>query len=361
MKLKLNRLTVPLLLMALLLNLNSVLAANLPKLVVPVFFVTDRALNLNDNNLGYGLVQVQDEPGLSKIACGVKNIVLEGADTSGITAERMSGLGWWNILPGANSADLTPVIKNTTKSQQDLLAQISAIVNEGPADRPLVLFVNGCCQSFDDSTKTAANISKELGAPVLVFAWAAIPPTLQKYRENEFRQEQSKRRFVSFLSELEKLVPPERIILIAHSMGNRLLFEALRTRYFNYGKNTSHPKYAFAMFACADLNTNNFIAEKKGIAFNSKLTWVTKNNTDPALIGSEIQRIFYERRLGAPITSMNKYLDVPGLQVLDIESLYRLKHDLPIPLFPTLFQSGATGHFKLQKAKQPNLFIISKQ
>lgn len=308
------------------------------KLAIPVYFVTDRALVSNaSTGEDYGDTQLDQ----GKVNFGVKNIVLVGKDIASSGSDRITGLGWW-APSGIAPANQRPVVPNSTFTEDDMISKITEIVLSGDSKRPLILFVHGCCQPFKDSIETAANLERAFEAPVLLYSWCSIGPTEREYRENELRQRGGSGTFYNFLSRLEAKVPPEKIVIVAHSMGNRFVHEALKTRQWNRGSNSACPKFRDVIFACADVNAGDFAKDEHNIAFSCDRLVITKNNTDPALMLSKVQRGFYDR-LGAPIFSLNRLLAGNDAEVYDIENLYRGDHKLPIPVLVDLVRNREGG------------------
>lgn len=327
----------------------------LKTVAVPVFFATDRPLDVQSAaNIRYTDQQLP-EPQLNY---GVKNIVVTGAGIPDGSSERTLGLGWWTPIGTGNK---TAPLRNVTLTRDELFSQLKEIVNSGPLKRPLIVFLNGCCQPFDTAANYAATLSRYSESPMLLYAWAALPPTTQKYRENEQRERQGERRFHEFLSALEKEIPPERLVLVGYSMGNRLLFHGLRQRFFEHGSNPNYPKLRGVVFGCADVNVDDFASDQNYITFNSKQTWVTKNDLDKALNMSQLQRGLYGR-LGAPKSATNRLLQSTTLDILDIRPLMGISHDFPYAYLTDVIRNeegGILPRFRVSQLK-PHLFKVEK-
>lgn len=324
------------------------------RIAVPVYFATDRQLNQTSTNLDYTDQQEQSD----SLSFGVKNMVITENEYGETEADRIGGLGWWHVL-STNGVQSDPSVRNTTLTRQELLSKLKEIVDGGPSKRPLVVFVHGCCTSFNPSMENAARLARSLQAPVVSYAWAAIPPTAEKYRENEVRQRNSSKRFTDFLSDLESVVGPDRIVLVGHSMGNRFLHEALRFRYWNHGQNRTYPRFRCTAFAAADVNVDDFASDETAVAFNSEQTWITANDTDRALFLSQLQRGFYGR-LGAPHGALRKLINTPGIEILEISRISRNSHDLPTLILTQVIRTaegGIQARFTLWQQK-PHLLQV---
>lgn len=350
-----NRLLVISLLVVVVLAAQNSGAIAADKIAIPVFFATDRTLDANGGtDLNYSDLQLTER----KLNYGVKNIVLVGSNIDGDVSERATGLGWWTPLAAAVNEPVQHTM-NQTLTEQEFFNRVKASVEDGDSKRPLVLFVHGCCQPFKSSMEGAAKLELALQAPVILYAWSSMPPTEKLYRENEIRQRNGSEAFYDFLKKLEAVVPPDRTVVIAHSMGNRFVHESLKTRHWERGSNPNCPKYRAVILACADVNVDDFASDEKHVTFSCKKLAVTKNDTDLALLMSKLQRGYYGR-LGAPGSALNKLLNKGDAEIYDIVSIYRNKHDLPVPVLVDIVR-GDEGGFQQQNRffqKKPHLFEV---
>lgn len=312
-----------------------------PKTVFPIFYSTDRTLDPNVPNLSYTSEQLAPD----ELMYGVKNIVLMNNGGANESAERLQGLGWWNLL---DASDPNPPSRTTTLNESDFFSQVKTVADAGPADRPVVLYVHGCCSDFNKTTMDGARIASAMAAPVVVYAWAAIPP-LTKYKDNEPAQANSAKRFNDFLSKLESQIGASRIVIVGYSMGNRFLQESLKVRYWNHGSNASFPKFRATCFMCADVPVYEFAAQNKSVAWCSNDTYISKNNTDGALTASNIVHGLYTR-LGAPLLDFKKIRGAEHVMFYDTQPILPFKHDLPIDLLAQLIRSSDTDY---QPENQP--------
>lgn len=345
-------------LLVLLSEIFSAALAQQGKLVIPIYYATERILDIGSSELTYTDGQISGD----LLSYGVKNVDQSLGENPVVYGDRTRGLEWWSKLPSVSATDLSAQFRSKTLTKQEFLENIKNIVSDGPSKRPLIVYVHGCCASYPPGLEASAQLEKNIQAPVLLYSWAAIPPTTQKYRENEIRQKDGTKRFVAFLEELEKVVPPERTILVAHSMGNRFLYEAMRIRYFRHGSNTGYPKYQAIAFTAADVQLDDFISDEKDVAFNSNKIWITSNDSDPALSASSFQRGFYDR-LGAPKGKVVKLITTDGVEVYKISEIYHNSHALPSDVISQLIlglEGGFLTKYKIQQNKQHYFSVLKK-
>lgn len=303
------------------------LAGMAETVMVPILYATDRILDQSaTSSIAFSNCQSD------RLSFGIKNMpIVSPAATN--DPSYLNGLGWWSIMPGQVPG--AAPFPNTTLTEKDFFVQVKESIESGPSDRPLIVFAHGCCTDFEGGMVNAAKLANECEAPVILYAWCSIPPTMEKYRENEDTQRKNARFFSRFLSALSEYAIPERTVLIAHSMGNRFLHETLKDRYWDHEKEPSYPKFKCTIFACADVSIDDFASDEKAMAFNSQKTYVTKNDLDPALLMSMAQRGGYGR-LGAPLKRLDRILSTDGVDVVAIEQVFGKNHALPVAVVSDL-------------------------
>lgn len=329
--------------------------------VIPTFFVTDRQLNIDEaSTLDFLNEQLPEE----EVRYGIKLTIPKDGDLSGIDPNAMSGLGWMNAQDAASLSQLPKDFRDLTLREDEFFQRLHAYIDPMPESRPVVVFAHGCCTGFRDSCSNAANLARYYCCPVVLYGWCAIPPTMTRYRDNEDTESNSEARFDHFMQRMEREFRPGRIIVVAHSMGNRLLYSYLKQRYNRYGSNPNHEQFRAVDFACADVKASDFATNTKRIAYNSQATWVTANDADKALFASWMQSAFY-RRLGAPAEVRAKLIHTPTLMVADINPLVGNSHDLPANVLSVLNRANAWTKepikIQLRKANKENLMTVTRK
>ncbi len=242
------------------------------------------------------------------------------------------------------------------------LTDVTKEANKYLATNPesiLYVFIHGCCQDFPNAFSGAAELARATGQPVLLYSWNATPYKVTGpltafashggYSLNEASCASGATKFGDFLTEFAKQVSdPSRVVLVAHSMGNRLMDSELEFRYRLEHKDPNAKKYRAVVFACADVPVEAFAAHKDRIAFNAKKVWVLANNKDKALFGSS--KVHDGFRLGAPQDKLDSII-VSGVSVADIESLRGTEHAMPCEIIASIIQPNKYKSFKLMPVK----------
>lgn len=91
-----------------------------------------------------------------------------------------------------------------------------------------LVFVHGFNVSFDEAVQRAAQLARDLNydGAVFVYSWPS-QGTVLRYGTDRDIADRSVGRFVEFLGQVEQATGADKINLIAHSMGNRVLLPAL--------------------------------------------------------------------------------------------------------------------------------------
>ncbi|MBP9811131.1 alpha/beta hydrolase [bacterium] len=242
----------------------------------------------------------------------------------------------------------------------DLTGQINKYLNTNKKAN-LLVFVHGCCQDFPCAYSSAAELARESKMPVLLYSWLSVPyhvtgplTTIAShagYSENEANCEVSQSMFRDFFTSLESRISyPNRVVLIAHSMGNRLLTSELEFRHEITKTNPSAKQFKAVIFACADVPAQAFIKNKSAIAANCTNTWVLKNNIDAALDASS--KVHNGRRLGNP-NELVEQIKGNGVVVVDIQTVRGKEHAMPYAIITSLIN----GNKRAFQDSEPSLKI----
>ena len=160
-----------------------------------------------------------------------------------------------------------------------------------------------------------------------------MPDIWQSYRESEVTREHSQERVNGFLAALDLSVGAPNMVLIAHSMGTRLLDQALLCRHGFYEKVLPEQKYAAVIMSNPDLDGRYFTSHAQELSDETNLFRVFFVKTDEAM---EASRFLHgaHYRLGAANPSIFVQLRQTPVKMIDmteIGSKYTgmMGHDMP--------------------------------
>lgn len=201
--------------------------------------------------------------------------------------------------------------------------------------KPMIVFLHGCCSGESAALQKARGLATNCSMPVIMFRWPAFGSVLD-YNANENVLNRGKGRILRFLDELETVLPANQTILIGHSMGTRVLVEALDRRSGSLKALLKAP-YRLSVLAAADTEAEPFCQEIGAIARASTKTVVLVNKSDKALIcSSQLHQQF--PRLGDFGEVSFDDSKEHAFQILDVSelSLGPTSHDMPIDLISTM-------------------------
>jgi esterase/lipase superfamily enzyme len=117
---------------------------------------------------------------------------------------------------------ITPLVRQT------FLDSIAADLARHSGLRSALVYVHGFNVSFEEAARRAAQIGSDLGVDGITafYSWASAG-TVRGYLQDEESVRLAVDPFLEFLSSLQEVHGLERIDILAHSMGNRLLAAAI--------------------------------------------------------------------------------------------------------------------------------------
>lgn len=337
-------------------------------LTVPVFYVTDRDASCNCFS------QKQEKTNAkSNMHYGIKNVA--APETAYLKLESkqpiFKALGWEKTtteMTRPSNSDLAAIqyeYPNQNfadyQSFKTKLEDYRKNMNSGsykPRDE-VVLFVHGCCQPFNNHMDHAAFFATWMKVPIISYDWTApnvglLSGKLTAYRQNEALNQRNQDRFNAFLDRLIDDVGPSKIVIVAHSMGNRLVEQAL-LRNTEKLKNSAatapsdiialrrKEQFKEVIFACADTDAIAFAEHIDQILISSQMTRIIQSKKDKLLKASEF---FHGKfpRLGTVDTEVNDLLCPAAkasnnrLEIIDVTALDQ-NHSLPLWVISSLHKN----------------------
>jgi len=182
---------------------------------VELFYITDRAPDSDDGlyfsgvrgDLSYGVAHISIPPG---------HIMGQHEEPSLLKLE-------WTDDENKH-IKVRDVIK---LDQHDFDTRIGQAIESSPGNK-LMVFVHGYNEDFPDASRMVAQFAEDLkfSGPVILFSWPS-QGSLTGYTVDETNAEWAQAHFVEVLSTLLERVPVHNIYLVGHSMGNRIVGNAM--------------------------------------------------------------------------------------------------------------------------------------
>lgn len=177
------------------------------------------------------------------------------------------------------------------------------------------LFVHGFNVSFEDAALRTAQIAYDLdfdGAPIF-FSWPSRAEVLA-YTVDENTVAWATRHLKSFLVDVRRALPEATIHLVAHSMGNRALTEALR-RLSDEVEREELPRWQEVVLAAPDIDAATFREDiAPAIRKTAERITLYASSRDRALVAS--REVHGYPRAG---DTQDGVVVVPGIQTIDVE------------------------------------------
>ncbi|MEO9463846.1 MAG: alpha/beta fold hydrolase, partial [Marinomonas sp.] len=216
---------------------------------VDVFYATDRARSGDrDPNSFYG-------HGRGALEYGVVKVSIPASHTAG--AIEMPSI--WRLEFGPKPAKHVMLRKVTPKDSASFFAEMQDKVSESPRKEAFV-FVHGFNTRFDAAARRAAQLAYDMnysGVPIL-YSWPSAGKTFS-YVADTAVVRLSGRRLAKFLEELQANSGAETIHIVAHSMGNRALTDALELLALKTdAAEGKSPMFGQIFFAAPDVDAGLF-------------------------------------------------------------------------------------------------------
>ena len=169
----------------------------------------------------------------------------------------------WSVLhavrrQGDAEAPLRPARQCHAAGAQCLAAGAARPGQAAPS-HDVFVFVHGFNSSFEDAARRTAQLAYDLdfdGTP-LMYSWPSQASTYS-YTVDEASGELQRPLLADFLEDVVAQSGAERVHLIAHSMGNRALIEALQTWMSNHDAKSRRKAFGQIVFTAPDVDRDYF-------------------------------------------------------------------------------------------------------
>lgn len=150
-------------------------------------------------------------------------------------------------------------------------------------DKGVVIFVHGCCIPLRTALIGASDLVLSFGLPVLCFDWNTpsnalhwLFPELNPYRQAERAFEVSQLNFNDLMDSIVARIPANKIILVGHSIGSRMIEQYL----IHY---SSKGRFKQVHFVNADMSAPAFLEQERDICKNVETVYAYTSSKDNAI------------------------------------------------------------------------------
>jgi esterase/lipase superfamily enzyme len=250
-----------------------------------VYFATNRepsgtAISMKDPDLFFG-----DERG--DLSYGVCEVSIPYKRTPGTLPEPSV----WSLEFTQDPQKHVVLMEIQRLPDADFWMALRKKVDASP-NRQLMLFVHGYSATFRDAARRTAQMAYDMNyqGPAMFFSWPAgsDQEAIQEranYLKDLRRAEESDEELITVIESISRWSGAKRVHLVAHSMGNFILTEALKTIDDRNGRKGNPPRiFDQVVMAAPDLDAKGFVRSsgKRLQGFSRRIT-VYASRQDKAL------------------------------------------------------------------------------
>jgi len=172
--------------------------------------------------------------------------------------------------------------------KDEFVRQLRAQIGTAPS-KDVFIFVHGYNCTFEDAARRVAQLAYDLdfdGTPML-YSWASQGSTAA-YTLDEAAVQISGRKMADFLETVVAQSGAQHIHLIAHSMGNRALIEAMQTYLARRAPENRQHIFGQVVFTAPDVDRDYFTDAVGDLNTAAQRTTLYASNTDYAIRTSQI-------------------------------------------------------------------------
>jgi esterase/lipase superfamily enzyme len=200
--------------------------------------------------------------------------------------------------------------------KDEFVRQLRAQVSAAPS-KDVFIFVHGFNNTFEDAARRVGQLAYDLdfdGTPML-YSWPSQGSTTA-YSVDEASVQVSGRRMAEFLDAVVAQSGAQHIHLIAHSMGNRALIEAMQTFLAKRAPENRQHVFGQVVFTAPDVDRDYFMDAVGDLNAASLRTTLYASDTDYAIRSSQ----FFH---GAPRagTAGDVIVKLAGLDSIDMSAV----------------------------------------
>lgn len=316
------------------------------QVAVPVFFVTDRDINSR------GELPASFGNDRGEVSRGVTTVALR---TRRPASAGLADPARWQAYPGNGGGDA--VVDIELLSEAEFYTDLLGTQQPGNSGSTLLLYIHGYNRDYTDAVLDTADFMYEVNPqyPLVLYSWPSAGSVLA-YASDQVNMDWSTYHLSNFLLDLLGNEAVSRIHILAHSLGNRGLLNALKY-LSDSGKLPASNKIGQVVLFAPDVDTEIFArdylpvlsAHAEGVSLyaNEKdVPLQTSNRLNRyERLGSAEAGIFTAAGLDSIdmsgvvsiFNSHDAHLEIPEVQ----EDLhYLLNLQLPADQRPTLLQVG---------------------
>lgn len=306
---------------------------------LPVYFATDRSQVVkSDKDLDYGKQIIFP---LDALSYGYKR--MDSTCTVPDDMESLTKCGWL-VYPkdlskskdkrAAFIIESNAEVSHAIPSFDELVTKIKGDLSVMPR-KEIVIYVHGCCLSFNESMQQAADLAGSVQTPVVAYCWGCS----MGYAGSNMALPRTQERFNKFLIGMLTAFPDAKISVISSSIGTQLVHNfCLQRRPEDYGSRKGIDELIFSR---ADLDDVAFRSQLDSVMRHSKklIVYVSKNDFQINVSGT-LRWFFFPSQHGERAGHLRSGLQLEqALTVLDVSPL-KMGHIIPYESVADILGNG---------------------
>jgi pimeloyl-ACP methyl ester carboxylesterase len=204
----------------------------------------------------------------------------------------------------------------TPLARDGFLTALRKQIRQAPS-KDVFIFVHGFNSTFEDAARRCAQLAYDLdfdGTPMM-YSWASAG-SATAYIKDEATVTASGRKMAQMLDDVVAQSGAERIHLIAHSMGNRALIEALQAYLANREASRRQHIFDQIVFTAPDVDRDYFVDAIKSLSGAATRVTLYASNTDLALQSSQLLHDAPRAGLAGP-----HIISMAGIDTIDMSEV----------------------------------------
>jgi pimeloyl-ACP methyl ester carboxylesterase len=204
----------------------------------------------------------------------------------------------------------------TPLSRQDFVTALRKQISGSPG-KDVFVFVHGFNQTFEDAARRTAQLAYDLdfdGTPMM-YSWPSQGHLYSYFTDQEVI-EPTGPRLAEFLDIVTSASGAERVHLVAHSMGNRVMIAALEIYLKAHPRKADRAAFGQLVFTAPDVDRKDFVAAFASLRGIAERTTLYASDSDLALRASKT--VHGEPRAGSAGEGI---IRLPGLDTIDMSGL----------------------------------------
>jgi esterase/lipase superfamily enzyme len=200
-----------------------------------------------------------------------------------------------------------------------------------PGERDVLVYVHGYKNSFESAAIRAAQLAVDLQVPGLTafFSWPSHD-AVSDYTGDEAAVETAEKHLATFLTRIANETDAEKVHIIAHSMGNRVVTRVMQRLAMQPTANDKPAvKFGQIILAAPDIDTQVFADLAAAYPKLSDRTTLYVSQRDKALEASSWKHSFPRAGYGPPIAVLPQIdtIEVTNIDVSTLGHGYVAEHE----------------------------------